>query len=190
ASAFIKIEPLNAENYDTWKLQMSAILVKSDLWSYVNGSKLCPDAEAEQAAWEKQDEKARADILLSISPSELALIENCESAREYWLKLQETFQSKGPVHIGMKCLYFGHNLRKASLLKRVALSRMTEGSDERQHINDSFEAVKKFKEIGVAIGDDLLAILLLYSLPDSYETFRCAIETRDELPNPDILRVK
>ena len=37
---------------------------------------------------------------------------------------------------------------------------------------------------------DLLAILLLYSLPASLENFRSAIESRDELPSPDILRIK
>jgi gag-polypeptide of LTR copia-type len=32
--------------------------------------------------------------------------------------------------------------------------------------------------------------MLLYSLPPSFENFRCAIESRDELPTPEVLRVK
>lgn len=32
--------------------------------------------------------------------------------------------------------------------------------------------------------------MLLYSLPPSFENFRCAIESRDELPTPEMLRVK
>ena len=40
------------------------------------------------------------------------------------------------------------------------------------------------------IPDDLLAILLLYSLPANFENFRCAIKSRDELPSPDTLRIK
>lgn len=32
--------------------------------------------------------------------------------------------------------------------------------------------------------------MLLYSLPSSYENFRCAIESRDELPSPETLRIK
>lgn len=35
-----------------------------------------------------------------------------------------------------------------------------------------------------------MAILLLYSLPESFGNFCCAIETRDELPEPEIFRVK
>ncbi|GAB1861620.1 hypothetical protein CAJAP_02699 [Camponotus japonicus] len=42
----------------------------------------------------------------------------------------------------------------------------------------------------VEINTDLLAILLLCSLPSTFDNFRCAIESRDELPSPETLRVK
>lgn len=42
----------------------------------------------------------------------------------------------------------------------------------------------------VVINSDLLAIMLLYSLPSSFENFRCAIESRDELPALEVLKVK
>lgn len=142
----VRIEPLNAENYDTWKLQMRAILVKNDLWGYVDGNGECPREEIAAVAWKRQDQKAAADIMLAMSPSELGLIAECESAREIWLRLESTYQSKGPA-------------RKATLLKRVALSRMRESDKVRYHLNDFFDAVAKLKEIGVAIGDELLAIL-------------------------------
>lgn len=174
----IRIEPLNSQNYDTWKLQIRAILIKNDLWAYVSGASQCPLAEAaEIEKWKIADQKASADILLSMAPSELGLISECKTSRDIWLKLESTFQSKGPA-------------RKATLLKRVALARMKEGESARDHMNEFFDAVTKLKEINVTIGDDLLAILLLYSLPDSFETFRCALETRDALPTPDVLRVK
>lgn len=173
----VRIEPLNAENYDTWKLHMCAVLIKNDLWAYVNGNIECPDDAAGAVLWKTNDQKACADIMLAISPAELNLIAECSNSRKMWQKLQATFESKGPA-------------RKATLLKRVALSRMKDTDLVRNHLNDFFDAVAKLKEIGVEIGDDLLAILLLYSLPDSYETFRCALETRDDLPKPDILRVK
>jgi transposase InsO family protein len=48
----------------------------------------------------------------------------------------------------------------------------------------------RLQEMEVEINRDLLAIILLYSLPDSFENFRCAIESRDHLPTPDVLRVK
>ncbi|XP_037930811.1 uncharacterized protein LOC119665655 [Teleopsis dalmanni] len=153
----IRVEPLNAENYDTWKLQMKAILVKNDLWSYIEGTASCPTGEG-AAKWISFYQKACADIMLSVSASELRLIAECTNSKEIWINLQATYSSKGPA-------------RKATLLKKVAHSRMKEGEKVREHLNDFFEAVVKLKEIDVTIGDELLAILLLYSLPDSFNTF-------------------
>lgn len=53
-----------------------------------------------------------------------------------------------------------------------------------------FDAADKLGVMSVDIHNDLLAIMLLYSLPPSFENFRCAIESRDSLPSPDILKVK
>jgi len=37
ATGLTRIEALSKENYDTWKLQMQAVLVKNDAWAYVSG---------------------------------------------------------------------------------------------------------------------------------------------------------
>lgn len=60
----------------------------------------------------------------------------------------------------------------------------------RTHLTEFFEAIAKLKEIGLIINEEVLAILLLYSLPESFGTFCCAMETRDELPDSETLRVK
>jgi predicted flap endonuclease-1-like 5' DNA nuclease len=179
-----RIETLNKENYDTWKMQMEALLIKNDAWSYVNGAMVKPavvvgDVESEAAAqqWVRNDSKAKSDIILAINPSELKQIKGCGSSREVWLKLEGIYQSKGPA-------------RKATLLKQLTLQRMEESGDVREHIDMFFDAVDKLQEMEVEINRDLLAIMLLYSLPDSFENFRCAIESRDHLPTPDVLRVK
>ena len=184
-----RIEVLNKDNYDTWKLQMEALLIKSDAWGYVNGVKVKPDVvlgndgnptQASARAtetWIAADLKAKSDLILSISPSELKQIKNCETSREVWIKLQSIYQSTGPA-------------RKATLLKQLTLQKMAEGEDTRDHIRRFFDAVDKLEEMEVNVNEDLLTILLLYSLPASYENFRCAIESRDDLPKPEILKIK
>ncbi|GBM36055.1 hypothetical protein AVEN_254862-1 [Araneus ventricosus] len=59
-----------------------------------------------------------------------------------------------------------------------------------EHINEFFMLVDKLKEMEVEIANDLLTILLLYSIPESYENVRIAIESRDELPSPETLKIK
>ena len=66
----VVFDPLTKDNYDTWKLHVEALLVKSDNWGYVDGSCAKPAPtdtnSAEVARWEKADRKARSDLILAI----------------------------------------------------------------------------------------------------------------------------
>ncbi|CAK9826054.1 Retrovirus-related Pol polyprotein from transposon TNT 1-94 [Anthophora retusa] len=183
-SGITKIEALTGTNYDTWKIHMRAVLIKCDLWCYVNSAIKKPtvdenDRESVAAAskWRNYDEKAMSEILLGISPCELKQVKNCKTSSELWSKLESTYESKGPA-------------RKATLLKRLVLRKMQSGGDVREHLKSFFDVVDKLEAMEVPINPDLLSILLLYSLPSTFETFRCAIESRDDLPSPETLRIK
>ncbi|KAG6460293.1 hypothetical protein O3G_MSEX011894 [Manduca sexta] len=120
---------------------------------------------------------AKADLIMAMCPGELKHIRGCDTSHDMWEKLEKIYASKGPV-------------RKASLLKKLTLNRMKEGSDVQSHLNNFFEAANMLSDMGVKIHDDMLSILLLYSLPESYENFSCAMESRDELPNVEVLKIK
>jgi hypothetical protein len=113
----------------------------------------------------------------NIASRELKQVKQCETSRAMWKRLEEVYQSKGPA-------------RKATLLKTLILHKMADNGDVREHLNEFFDAVDKLNEMDVEINPDLLTILVLYSLPSSFEIFRCAIESRDNLPTPEALRVK
>lgn len=79
-----RIEMLGRNNYDTWSIQVEALLIKENLWDYVSGKKSKPEIRlgAQSAErqlildkWIAQDKKAKSDLILSISPSELKQIE-------------------------------------------------------------------------------------------------------------------
>lgn len=142
------IEKLNKENYRTWKIQMEAILVKNDLWEYVDGTAPRPTSTTDVAAWEKKDRKARADIILAMSSTELNYIKNCTTSHDVWNKLSDTYESKGPA-------------RKATLLKQLLFSRMSEEDDMTEHINKFTSTVDKLKELEITVSEDIISILLL-----------------------------
>lgn len=178
------IEPLGKNNFDTWKLQIEALLIKNDTWCYVNGEKIKPelkpdDEESKKCVniWVREDKKAKSDLILSISPPELKQVKNCETSHDLWMKLHEIYASKGPA-------------RKATLLKKLITHKMADGIDIKVNLDEFFDAVDKLIDMGISINDDLLTIILLYSLPENFENFRCAIESRDELPKPEVLRIK
>lgn len=137
-SNVVRIETLNRVNYDTWKLQMQALLVKNDAWGYVNGDIVKPEDNATATAWITADSKAKSDIILNISPSELKQIKGCNTSREVWIKLEGIYQSKGPA-------------RKATLLKQLMLQRLDDGGDLKDHLSKFFDAVDKLEEMEVKV---------------------------------------
>ncbi|KAL6438802.1 hypothetical protein ACFW04_003707 [Cataglyphis niger] len=157
SSNTVRIKLLNKENYDTWKTQMQALLIKNEAWA-VN-------------KWIIEDEKARADIILLIKPSQLKQIKECRTLRELWLKLYSIYQLSGPA-------------RKATLIKQLTYHHMQEGEDMRKHIQRFFDTVDRLNEMEVEINSDLLSVMLLQSLFPSFGNFRCAIESRDTLSSP------
>nr|XP_034194655.1 uncharacterized protein LOC117610912 [Osmia lignaria] len=123
-----RIETLTRDNYDTWKMQMRALLIKNDAWTYVSGESEMPErkknneaSEAAYKAWKRNDEKAKSDIILSISASELKQVKSCETSHEMWRRLGEIYQSRGPA-------------KKATLLKRLLLHKMKEEEDIHTHL--------------------------------------------------------
>lgn len=173
----VRIELLCGDNFDSWKIQVEALLIKNDYWEYVSGEKPKPDDDVAKVLWETGDRKARSELILALDPCVVRHVRKMTTAREVWLKLQSLFASRGPA-------------KKATLMKRLMLQKMSEDQKVSEHLNSFFEAVDKLEDMGIVIHDDLLAIMLLYSLPASYENFRCAIESRDELPKPEQLKVK
>ncbi|GBM12296.1 hypothetical protein AVEN_155295-1 [Araneus ventricosus] len=67
---------------------------------------------------------------------------------------------------------------------------METGSDVHDHIRKFFDIFNKLQDLDIVIDEDLTSVMLLYSLPANFETFRVAIESRDELPKLETLRIK
>lgn len=166
------IDPLDKDNYDTWAIQAEAVLVKSKLWKYVS----TPLDEKTDTTEIEADKQAKAELILIIAPSQLKEVKKCNTAKDLWDKLKQIHASKGPA-------------RKATLLKQLILTKL-EGSDVRTHLNKFMDTVDKLADMDVSINEDLLTIMMLYSLSSDYENFRVAIESRDILPKPEELKIK
>lgn len=174
----IRIQPLERDNYDTWKVQVKALLTKGDAWGYVSGEIQRPaEGEAAILQWRNNDAKAMSDLILSISPAELKHVKTCETSKEIWTKLQSIHESQGPA-------------RKAMLLKSLIHAKMKDGDDMHSHLANFLDVVGKLEDLDLKINPELTTILMLYSVPENYEPFRVAIETREKLPTPEELKIK
>ncbi|GBM47189.1 hypothetical protein AVEN_271254-1 [Araneus ventricosus] len=143
---------------------MEDILIKNDRFKYL--SEVAPPPEPKEAydSWKVEDSRTKADLILCIQPSELklCLLKNCLTAKDMWEKLERTYQSKGPA-------------RKANLLKSLLQLKMETGSDVRDHIRKFFDFIDKLQDLDIVMDEDLTSVILLYSLPANFETFRVAI---------------
>lgn len=177
-----QIDKLDKENYDTWKLQMRAVLTKNELWGYVDGSITRPELNdssdfIEINEWIKNDAKAMADIILSINTSELHHIKRCETSKDAWDKLSEVYESSEPD-------------RKVTLLKQLILAKANSLNEMVNHLNTFFTTANELRKMKTNIPDEMLSVLLLYSIPKDFENFRSEIEELDELPDPQVLKCK
>lgn len=169
------IEKLNDENYESWKLQMKSVLICNELWPYACGIEA--KTEENHTEWTKRDQKALAMIMLSMSRNQLNHIKRAETSHEAWTELERIYESKGPV-------------RKATLYKQLYRMKKDSNTSMAKYLNDFTCKAEQLTEAGINIPDDLLSIMLLSSLPEEFESFTVAIESRDEIPNINSLKIK
>lgn len=67
---------------------------------------------------------------------------------------------------------------------------MTEGENVAIYLNNFTTIMDKLAEVDIELNQELVAIILLSSLPKEFENFVIAMETRDSLPSVDILKLK
>lgn len=172
AQNMFNIDKLIETNYDTWSLQIKAILVHQDLWDVVSSNEIKDDA-----VWKRSDEKALSTIILTVTPMQLSYIKNSKTANNAWNALKDIHRPKGPV-------------RKVTLFKKLLCMRMSENDCIQEYLCKFACVVEKLAEIEITLQEDLLVIMVMASLPKSFENFVVALETRDQLPTLSVLKVK
>lgn len=175
STSLANVEKLTEVNYELWKIQMKSILVFNDLWQYVDGTEMKPAENAQE--WLKKDAKALALINLSITHGQLNHVKKAVSSKEAWDGLKAVFESRGPV-------------RKAALYKQLLRMEKKTNITMTQYVADYTRKAEQLEEAGIEIPDELLSIMLLGSLPSEFENFNVAIESRDEIPTLENLKIK
>lgn len=171
------IEKLYDNNYEVWRIQMKSVLVYNDLWGYVTGTIVKPEVAAEAAAWTTRDEKALALIVLGVSKTEIGHIRKQTTAKGAWEELEKIHKSHGPV-------------RKAVLYRELYQTKKKNDQSMAQFVNDFQQRADMLADAGIIVPQELLSIMLLSCLPEDYENFRVAMESRDDIPEVSTLKAK
>ncbi|CAK9814306.1 Retrovirus-related Pol polyprotein from transposon TNT 1-94 [Anthophora quadrimaculata] len=169
------VEKLAEENYELWKVHMKSILIINDLWPFVDGTEKKPAENANE--WVKKDMKALALINMNITQSQLHHVKKATTAKEAWDKLEAIFESKGPI-------------RKVTLYKELVRMTKQPNVAVTQYVGEFEQKAEQLEAAGIALPNDLLSVMLLASLPQEYENFSVAVESRDEIPSLEYLKAK
>lgn len=156
---------------------MKSVLITNDLWDVVYGDFVKPKADAELRLWTKSDQKALPCIILNLQPSQRLHVKSCSNSSEAWMMLKKVHTLTGPIH-------------QVQLYQILLRLKMEENNNLQEHVNLFVEVKNKLAEVDIDLGDPVKVIMLLTSLPRSFEHFVVAMQTRDELPLFDIVKSK
>jgi gag-polypeptide of LTR copia-type/Domain of unknown function (DUF4219) len=154
-----QVDKLTNSNFSTWKFRIEMVLKARKLWKYV-------ETEADASVKEKeQEQEALSQIALTVSDGVIGHIRNAKTARQAWLKICSVFEQKG--------------LASQVFLRRKLINVKLEDSEPMQnHINKIRELSDQLEAIGDPVKDRELAIIILCSLPERYNSLVISLESR------------
>ena len=144
-------------NFGLWQRRMRGVLVQQRLQLALLGVEGRPVGMTD-AEWIDIDQRAASCIEMLITDDVLNNVIAETTAKGMWDKLEE--------------IYLGKSLsNKLFLKKKLFKLEMKEGEDMMKHINIFNALINDLNRIDVQFIDEDRALLLLASLPDSYEHF-------------------
>ncbi|CAA7026607.1 unnamed protein product [Microthlaspi erraticum] len=114
-------------------------------------------AGKDDKAWEILNRKAVAVIRKYIDRSLFEHVSTYTNAYELWTKLESMIQKKTPRN-------------KALLVRRLVKLEYKDGQSMMEHLNNFKGVVNQLSKVDMKIEDEMQALLLLSSLPESWDT--------------------
>ncbi|CCO35905.1 Retrovirus-related Pol polyprotein from transposon TNT 1-94 Includes: RecName: Full=Protease [Rhizoctonia solani AG-1 IB] len=162
-----EIEDLKEDgsNYVAWKTRSMQILRTQKLDSVVTGTNPKPSpgaADNEAKDWETRDQEALLQIMLSVSDGALKHIGHHTSAKPAWDALQHRWEGHG-----VQSLVF--------LVEKLFSDKAPKGKPLADFTAKQRSIATNVHNLGLELPEPLLALILLHSLPPSYNTLRTVI---------------
>ena len=108
--------------------------------------------------WLKLDRIVRATIRMHLSESVYFTVQSCSTAFELWKTLSNTYEKKVAA-------------TKIYLIWRLYNLRMKESNSIQAHLNEYESLSSQISSQGTTIEDELRAMILMSTLPSSWENF-------------------
>ena len=140
-------------NFALWQTRVKDLLAQQGCLKALRDSK---PAKMDDDDWEELQIQAAGTIRLCLSDQVMYHVMDENSPKKVWEKLESQFMSKTTT-------------TKVYLKQKLYRLKMQEGSDFVEHMNAFNQVVTDLARLSVKIDEEDRAILLLCSLPPSYE---------------------
>jgi len=162
-------------NFSNWKFRVK-ILLKKNNGAHCLTEETPSEASAE-AAFTGKDATAIALLVQCVADSHLEYVKDATTAKAIWERLCSTFEPKSTSN-------------KLLLLKKMLTLKFIEEEETMDNFLIRFDdLVRKAKVAGCKLEEEMVACLLLLTLPESYNVVVTAIETlSDDKINVDFVR--
>uniref|UniRef100_A0A2N9EUJ4 CCHC-type domain-containing protein n=1 Tax=Fagus sylvatica TaxID=28930 RepID=A0A2N9EUJ4_FAGSY len=142
-------------NFGLWQRRVKDLLVQQGLVKALYGKTKKPEKMTDDE-WEELDMKAVSTIRLLLADEVMYDVMEENSTAGIWLNLEKRYMSKSLTN-------------KLHLKQNLYGLKMTKGADLRQHINTFKQIISDMLRIDIKFEDEDKAMMLLTSLPASYE---------------------
>ena len=150
----LMFERLNNINYRTWSVRMKMLLIKENLWKYI---------DSESANDPEKSLKALSHIVLMVDNDQLVLLASANSGKEAWKILADHHLNKSTGY-------------KARLIKKLFKMELQKGETMQKHLQRMFAIIDELKNADVNFEDTLIVSAMLSSLGNDYEDLVVALE--------------
>lgn len=164
----VEIVPFNGRNYHSWKFQMKMVLMSKGLWGIVTGTDIEPTGDGvtneEKRKWRNRQDIAYATISLAVESKQQTYVRHTDSAKDAWNELAARFEKKS---LSARIHY----------RRKLYSMRMIDNENVLEHVEKLRVIAEQLEDIGDPIKESELCIILLSSLPESFDHLITALET-------------
>jgi hypothetical protein len=156
-----RVEKFNGQNYQLWKMQMEDYLYQKDLFLPLSRVAKKPTAMKDEE-WEILDRKALGTIRLSLAASVAFNISKENTTKGLMDALAKLYEKPSASN-------------KVFLMKRLFNMKMSEGGSVADHLNEFNTVTNQLSSVKVDFDDEVRALLILCSLPESWNGLVMAV---------------